>query len=456
MINQWVRQELEKTQLGDARRTNRFMKIVSNLSDKPTSSVPQASGTWAETKATYDFWDSPYIKPAQLRRGHVDATLSRIKNHQIILAIQDTTELNYTTHKAVKGVGYLDNKYARGLKVHSTLAATTQGLPLGIIDQYVWARDIKSLGKATQRSQKSTEEKESQRWLDALKNTSSIIPDSQQVVTIADREADFYDLFACANREQADFLIRATQNRCLESSSNHLKEEMESREPQVTMSVELKRNPTRPSRLATLTIRYQTLTIQPPQNRAKKEQLKPIELQVILVRESQPPSESEAIEWWLVTSLPITCIEDVTTYVRWYSYRWLIERYHYVLKSGCGLEKLQLETTKRLEMALATYSIVAWRLLYITYEARLATDASCELMLEPPEWQALYATIHHKIYPHSYPPTLGEAVGWIAKLGGFLGRKHDGVPGVKTLWRGLRRLNDITMGWLLFNQLKTT
>ena len=387
MIDQWVRQELEKTQLRDARRTNRFMKIVSNLIDKPTSSVPQASGTWAETKATYDFWDSPYIKPAQLRRGHVDATLSRIKNHQIILAIQDTTELNYTTYKAVKGVGYLDSKYAQEFKLHSTLAATTQGLPLGIIDQYVWARDLKSLGEADRRYQKLTEEKESQRWLDALKNTSSIIPDSQQVVIIADGvppqklgEADFYDLFACANREQADFLIRPTQNRCLESSSNHFKEEMESREPQVIITVELKPNPTRQSRLATLTIRYQTLTIQPPQNRAKKEQLNPIELQVILVKESQPPSESSEIEWWLVTTLPITCIEDVTTYVRWYSYRWLIDHYHYVLKSGCGIEKLQLETAKRLEMALATYSIVAWRLLYITYEARLATDASCEIM----------------------------------------------------------------------------
>jgi hypothetical protein len=347
MIDQWVRQELEKTQLGDTRRTDRFMKIVSNLSDKPTSSVPEASGTWAETKATYDFWDSPYIKPAQLRKGHVDATLERIKNHQIILAIQDTTELNYTTHKAVKGVGYLDSKYAHGLKVHSTLAATTEGLPLGIIDQYVWAREPKFLGKAAERSQKSTEEKESQRWLDALKNTSSIIPNSQQVVTIADREADFYDLFARANRDGADFLIRATQNRCLESSSNHLKEEMELVEPQVTMTVELKRNPTRPSREATLTIRYKTLTIQPPQNRAKQENLSPIKLQVILFRESDPPSESETIEWWLVTTLPITCIEDVTTYVKWYSYRWLIERYHYVLKSGCGIEKLQLETAER-------------------------------------------------------------------------------------------------------------
>ena len=126
-----------------------------------------------------------------------------------------------------------------------------------------------------------------------------------------------------------------------------------------------------------------------------------------------------------------------------------------MLKSGCGIEKLQLETAERLEMALATYSIIAWRLLYITHLARLAPDVSCEIMLEPPEWQALYATIHHKNYPHSYPPTLGEAVSWIAKLGGFLGRKHDGVP-VKTLWRGLRRLDDIMMGWLLFNQLKTT
>ena len=126
------------------------------------------------------------------------------------------------------------------------------------------------------------------------------------------------------------------------------------------------------SQKATLTIRYKTLTIQPPQNRPKQEKLSPIKLQVILVKESEPPSESEAIEWWLVTTLPITCIEHVTTYVRWYSYRWLIERYHYVLKSGCGIEKLQLETAKRLEMALATYSIVAWRLLYLTHREHLS------------------------------------------------------------------------------------
>ncbi|MEG3845329.1 hypothetical protein [Microcoleus sp. herbarium14] len=135
--------------------------------------------------------------------------------------------------------------------------------------------------KAPQPSQKSTEQKQSQRWLDALRNTRSIIPTSQKLITIAARSADFYDLFACANRQGADFEIRATQNRYLESSSNNLKEEMESRKPQVTMTVELKRNPTRQSRRVTLTIRAQTLTIQPPPNRAKKEQLNPIKLPVI-------------------------------------------------------------------------------------------------------------------------------------------------------------------------------
>jgi len=139
--------------------------------------------------------------------------------------------------------------------------------------------------------------------------------------------------------------------------------------------------------------------------------------------------------------------------VQWYSYRWLIERYHYVLKSGCGIEKLQLETAHRIEMALATYSIVAWRLLWLTYLARCQPDTSCEQVLEPHEWQVLYATLHHQLYPHKAPPTLADVVNWIAQLGGFLGRKHDGSPGVKVLWRGLTRLHDLVEGWQLCQSL---
>ena len=124
-----------------------------------------------------------------------------------------------------------------------------------------------------------------------------------------------------------------------------------------------------------------------------------------------------------------------------------------MLKSGCQIEQLQLETAHRLEMALATYAIVAWRLLWLTYQARCTPDASCEMVLEPHQWQALYATIHGHIYPHATPPTLAEVVRWIAQLGGFLGRKGDGEPGVKVLWRGLRRLDDIVQTWLLCQSL---
>lgn len=219
------------------------------------------------------------------------------------------------------------------------------------------------------------------------------------------------------------------------------------------MTVEVKRNPTRPSRTANLALRYTTVTLQPPQNRAKKEQLAPITLQAILVTEEDPPSEVEPIEWLLLTTLKITSVSEVKQYVQWYTYRWLIERYHYVLKSGCHLEKLQLKTAHRLEMALATYNIVAWRLLWLTYSARQSPDSSCEYILEPYEWQALYATIHQQIYPHPQPPTIAQVVHWIAKLGGFLGRGSDDMPGVKVIWRGLRRLDNIAQTWLLCNSL---
>ncbi|MEH2058846.1 IS4 family transposase [Nostoc sp.] len=454
-MEQWITQELERTELGDARRTKRLIKIVENLSAKPSSSIPQASGTWAETKATYDFWDSPYIQPSMIRQGHIDASVERIVQQDVVLAIQDTTELNYTSHKALSGTGYLDSKYAQGLKVHTVFTADPQGIPLGIIEQQVWSRNQQELGKAEHRKQKPTAEKESIRWLDALKTTESIIPPSVQVVTIADREADFYDLFACTRRLGSDFLIRATQNRCLADGEEHLWETLESVDSLGTMTLTVKRNPTRPSRMATLTLRYRTITIAPPQNRPKTELLASVTLQAILVTEVDPPPEIEPICWLLLTTLEINSLEDVLQYVRWYSYRWLIERYHYVLKSGCGIEKLQLETAHRIEMALATYSIVAWRLLWLTYLARCQPDASCEQILAPHEWQVLYATIHHQLYPHSAPPTLAQVVDWIARLGGFLGRKSDGSPGVKVLWRGLSRLHDLVEGWLVCQSLNS-
>lgn len=174
---------------------------------------------------------------------------------------------------------------------------------------------------------------------------------------------------------------------------------------------------------------------------------------MILAEEQNPPQGVSPICWLLLTSLEINGWEDVVRCVRWYTYRWLIERYHYTLKSGCGIEKLQLETARRIDMALATFSIVAWRLLWLTYEARFNPEQPCDTVLEASEWQSLCATFNKNPIPPEKPPSIHEAVRMIASLGGFLGRKGDGEPGVKTIWRGLRRLHDITATWKLLHQI---
>jgi len=134
--------------------------------------------------------------------------------------------------------------------------------------------------------------------------------------------------------------------------------------------------------------------------------------------------------------------EEALQKVEWYRERWKIERFHFTLKSGCNVEELQLGTKERLENAIALYSVVAWRLTWLTYQARVTPNFSCSMILEKHEWQALYCVVNKTHTPPENPPTLEEAVSLIARLGGFLGRKHDGKPGVKVIWRGLQKLNE--------------
>jgi len=217
--------------------------------------------------------------------------------------------------------------------------------------------------------------------------------------------------------------------------------------------LELRRKEDVPTRQARMSVRYATLTIQPPKSRLKEPGLQPLQLQVILAEESSPPTGHQAVRWLLVTSLPVSSLEDALRCLHWYSYRWLIERFHFVLKSGCRFEDLQLENAERLKRALASYLIVAWRLLWLTYEARRRPEQPCSEVLETHEWQALYCFHHRTPHPPPRPPTLRQAVHWIARLGGFLGRRADGEPGVKTIWLGFRRLADIAAAWQFMHSM---
>ena len=452
-MSTWAARELQTTDLGDVRRNRRLVHLVEDLAARPESSVPQASRDAASTQAAYDFWQSPHVKQQDILAGHRDSTVERVKQQSIVLAIQDTTEFNFTDHPKTKGLGYLDNSHSRGLKMHSVLCVSTQQVPLGVLHQEVWVRDLAQLGKKQTRHKRPIQDKETQRWLTALLATEQALPETVQVVTVADQEADIYELFALPRRTNSELLIRAYHNRSVKSLAEAAVEKLQQviRQAPVCgqLNIELQRQPQRQPRLATLTLRFATLELQPPQQHPQRASLQPITVQVILAQEENPPTGVEPINWLLLTSLAIASVADVVQYLRWYSYRWLIERYHYVLKSGCRVEQLQLESAARLQRALATYVIVAWRLLWITYQARAFPEQPVDSVLETHEWQALYCRIHKTSIPTTTPPTLHTCVRWIAQLGGFLGRKRDGEPGVKSLWRGLRRLHDIALTWQL-------
>lgn len=457
----WAASELQFADLGDKRRNKRLVRLVEDLAAQPSASVPQASGDWAATQAAYEFWSSRRIKAQSIGEAHQKSTLERAKQHSIIIGIQDTTELNFTHHPSKQGMGYLDNANSRGLKVHSVLCSSVNGVPLGVLHQQVWARDLAELGKKHQRHKKLTQDKESQRWLSALDATGSLIPQETTVVTVADREADIYDLLVLPRRPNCELLIRATHNRQVKRNAEALQVERLHQVMRQTpacgqLTLELRRHPEREPRCATLTVRTTTLEFQPPLTHIERERLEPVSLQVILAIEDNPPPGMEPVCWLLLTTLSVSCFEHVVECLRWYSYRWLIERYHYVLKSGCRLEQLQLVSSDRIHKALATYTIVAWRLLWVTYLARYHPETPADTVLATHEWQALYCTIHKTPQPALSPPSLNTCVRWIAQLGGFLARKGDGEPGVKTIWQGLRRLHDIAQTWLLLSPTTLT
>jgi hypothetical protein len=187
------------------------------------------------------------------------------------------------------------------------------------------------------------------------------------------------------------------------------------------------------------------VTIEVPRHHKALKECQPVTLNVLLVEDATPPAEGTPIRWLLLTTLPIESFEQAWQCVQWYNLRWLIERFHYTLKSGCRIEQLQLETAERLLNALATYSIVAWRLMWLVYRARLCPQDSCEVALQPVEWKLLRRKFEPKNRSKK-PPTIRQAVHQIAQLGGFLARVGDGEPGLKTLWRGLGVLHHLLEG----------
>lgn len=448
-LRAWVVRELDQVRLGDTRRDRRLQLLVEQLAQQPTASIPKACGSAGAAKAAYRFFDNRRVQHETILAGHRQACLQRIAPERLLLVLQDTTSLNYSAFPTTEGLGPLGSGKAQGLFVHSALATSPAGVPLGLLDQQVWARDPAKKGSRHQRRKRPIEEKESFKWLRGLRATLEGLPQSVCVVTVADREADVFDLFWDAHQRGAQLLVRSSWNRSLTGEQRYLWEEVARSPVQGRFTVEVGRAGNRLPRQATVEVRFMSVEIKPPRYRRAEKGLFPLPLTAIDVRELNPPSEQDGVHWLLLTNRPVADFAQAQRYVRWYSLRWLIERYHFVLKSGCKIEQRQLGTAERLKRCLAVYAIVAWRLLWLTYQARVTPTAPCTVALETHEWQALYCYIHKTPTPPAEPPSLNQAVRWIAQLGGFLGRKGDGEPGVKVLWRGWQSLHYIAETWLI-------
>lgn len=448
----WAVVEFSRIALNDKRLDKRCQTLAEALAQQASEPINQACEDWADTKAAYRFFDNPKVSPAQILTPHTARTVKRMKSQPLVLAVQDTMYLNYTHHPQTTGLGEIGTKkyQQRGFGLHSTLALTPQGLPLGFLTQAFLERPIGEAAHTSVAGQKQPiEKKESYRWIEAFQRTIELTPAGVQVVTVCDREADFYEMFEMAQEQHADLLVRANTNRRLNEEGKYLWAEVESCRPAGEVTVDIVGNDKRVARQATVSIRFCSVTLRPPW-RPQQKKFTPITLTAILVREDNPAMNvKEPIEWLLLTN---TCVEDfrqAVQVVEWYCCRWQIEIFHKIIKSGCRVEDCRLQTAKRLQNYIALMSMVAWRLQWLTYINRTDPQAPCTAVLTKTEWQALYMRIHKtSVLPKTIPSTR-QAIRWIAQLGGFLGRKSDGEPGVLVMWRGWKRLQDLAPIWAL-------
>lgn len=451
----WTAYELSEIALGDQRLNWRLLDSAAKLAAKPSVSINQACDDWADTKATYRLFANPKTTMEQILAPHQQRTKERMAGQKYCLAIQDSSYLDYSHHPSKSGMGPIGTteQALRGLVMHSVLATTTSGLPLGVLHQTIWSRDeTAKQTTSTERRQVPIAEKESNKWLTALDETVKWHPEGTRLVTVGDSEADIFELFNHARKKETDMLIRAAQNRAVcEPEVGLLWGVVEKQPVAGHLKVHVSKRNEQPARDATVAVRYTSLTLRPPQH--LRTQMKPLSLYCVFVQEVDPPAAVEPLCWLLLTTVPVSSFDDAVERIQWYCQRWQIEILHKILKSGCRIEQAQLASDKRLMPMIALFSIIAWRLFWITFLARTDPNAPASAILAKHELEALYTFIHKHPIPDSLAPTVHQALRWIAQLGGFLNRKSDGEPGVTVVWRGWQRLTDISAAYLVFHPL---
>ena len=415
--------------LGDERLNKRAKLLMERLSDKPAASIPMACNGWSETLGAYRFLGNEDVQWQDILAPHWERSRQRMSAHPVVLCLQDTTELDFNGQD-IEGLGPLSYEAQRGMYLHPTYAVTTQREPLGVIDAWMWAREARD-AKGVRSGIK-----ESKRWTEGYERIAEMaaaLP-STRLVYVADREADLVEMMARAQalNTPADWLVRAQHDRCLPQGEK-LWEQTCAGEALGEIVFTMASRHGQKAREVRQQLWAKRLDI--PAGTAGV-----VSVTSIVARETGAPSNVKPIEWRLLTNRTAPALADVTELIDWYRARWEIEILFHIIKNGCGVEALQLSGTDRLERALALFMVIAWRIASLMRAGRTCPEIDASLFFDPDEIQGAYLLTKTK--PPNKPPGINEVLRLIATLGGFLARKGDGEPGVKTIWQGLQRVMD--------------
>jgi hypothetical protein len=460
----WTASEADPSAFKDARLGRRFAELLRQLSDGLGSSIPLACQDWAATKAAYRFLANDRVDEADILAGHFAATASRFKASKgPVLLLQDTTEFIYQ-RAAPEKIGFTKSvnsgrtKKGRlrhhtlcGILMHTSLACTTAGLPLGLTAVKVWTRESFKGTAALKRKINSTrvpiEQKESMRWLDNLRRSIELAGEPDRCVHIGDRESDIYELYCLAQELGTHFLVRTCVDRLACNGKTTIVKEMADAKTLGQHTIALHGSDGE-CREVVLDLKVKRMTVLPPIGKFKR--YPSLELTVLHAVE-RPKSVShkkkhDLIEWKLLTDLEVTNKAGAIEKLDWYTMRWKIETFHKVLKSGCKAEEARLRTAERLANLIAVFCILSWRILWLAMVHRTAPKAKPETTFTPEEIAMLNLLVRDTGNRKTQRDTLSFYIVKLARLGGYLARARDPPPGIIVIWRGLSRLADIRLG----------
>jgi Transposase Tn5 dimerisation domain len=389
------------------------------------------------------FFSNPKILSEQLIRPHYKQTVQRIQDSdaEYILAIQDQMRLNFTKHKAKSDLGSIGKSgktIQYGLIQHSILSVTDQNEPLGLLDVSYF--DYDDIDTSTSRSKRAIEDKANKFWIDALKKMRERLGDTQKkIITVADREGDFYEFLHRLITENEEFVIRSQHNRILgelyQKKGEKLRETLDRSAILGSMKVEIQDVNSREIKEITLSLKATQVTLpipkKMPEDSIKEHDYTPITLNVV-------QAYNDEHEWILLTQLRIDTLDQIKKIVIIYKARWHIEDYHKVLKTGYQVDEIYLHTSKEaIKKLLILSSISACRLYWLIYIGRTEVSIKADQLFEEFEWKAIYVYFNEAI-PNECP-TVSEVMLKIARLGGYKDNKWTNPPGIKTIWIGYQQ-----------------